>query len=60
MGEYVGEGGDASGGVRGDDSCGMRCLIKLTTLIGEAQVCSSSPARGGEIKGLFPNPSIPL
>jgi len=30
VGEDGGEGGDASGGVNGDDSCGMYCLVKLT------------------------------
>lgn len=56
-GSEVGEVGD---GIRGGDSCGMRYLIKLTALLGEAQMRSSSVARSGEIKGLFPNPLIPL
>jgi len=60
VGENGGEEGDGSGGVSGDDNCGMRYLIKLTALLGETQARSSSLACGGEIKGLFPNPSIPL
>ena len=60
VGEDGGEGGDVSGGVSGDDSCGMRCLINLTALLGEAQVRSSSSFNRGEINGLFPSPSIPL
>jgi len=28
-------GGEASGGVSGDGNCGMRCVIKLTSLLGE-------------------------
>lgn len=57
VGEDRGKVGD---GVRGGDNCRMRCLIKLTALLGETREHSSSPARGGEIKGLFPNPSITL
>lgn len=57
MGE---DGGDGSGGVSGDDNCRMRYLIKLTALLEETLACSSLFAKGGEIKGLFPNPSIPL
>lgn len=60
MGEDGHEEGDGSGGIGGDDKCGMRCLIKLTALLRETQACSSSLACRGEIKGLFPNPSIPL
>ena len=30
-----GEGGEAGGGVGGGGNCGMRCLIKLTALLGE-------------------------
>ena len=60
MGEVGGEEGDGSGGISGDDNYGMCCLIKLTALLGETQVHSSPLAQGGEIKGLFPNPLIPL
>lgn len=60
MGEDGGEGGDTSGGISGDDNCGMCCLIKLTALLGETQAHSSLLAHGGEIKGLFPNLSTPL
>ena len=60
MGEDGGEEGDGSGDISGDDNYGMRCLIILTTVLGEAQAFSSSLAHGGEIKGLFSNPSIPL
>ena len=60
MGEDGGEGGDMSGGVSGDDNCGISCPIKLTTLLEETQARSSSLTHRGEIKGLFLNPSIPL
>lgn len=60
VGKVGGEEGDGSGGVGGDDNCRMCCPIKLTALLGETQARSSSLSRGGEIKGLFPNPSIPL
>ena len=55
-----GEGGEAGGGVGGGGNCRMRCLIKLTALLGETQMRSSSLSREGESKGLFPNPSVPL
>ena len=51
--EVGGEEGDGSGGVNGYDNYGMCCLIKLNTLLGETQACSSSLTSGGEIKGLF-------
>jgi len=57
--EEGGEVGEVADGVSGSDSCGMCCLIKLTALLGETQAHSSSLAHGGEIKGLFPNSSIP-
>ena len=60
VGEDGGEAGDMSGGISGDGNCGMHYLIKLTALLGETQACSSLLTRRGEIKGLFPNPSIPL
>jgi len=62
VGEDGGDLGDVGGNVRGgwDGNCGMHCIIKLTALLGEAQVHPSSPAWGGEIKGLLPNHLIPL
>jgi len=58
--EDGGEVGEVGDGVSGGDNCGMRCLIKLTALLGETRVRSSSLSLEGEIKALFPNPSIPL
>lgn len=58
--EDGGEEGEVGDGISVGDNCGMHYLIKLTALIGEAQARSSSLACGGEIKGLFPNPPIPL
>ena len=55
-----GEGGEAGGGVSGGGNCGMRCLIKLTALLEETRASSSSLSHEGEIKGLFPNPSLRL
>lgn len=60
VGEDGGELGEVGDGVSGGDNCGMSCLVKLCALLGEIRACSSSLARGGEIKGLFPNPSISL
>jgi len=58
--EYRGEVGKVGDGISGGDNGRMRYLIKLTKLLEEARACSSSLTHGGEIKGLFPNPSIPL
>lgn len=58
--EDRGELGEVGDGVSGGDSYGMRCLIKLTALLIDTRVHSSSLARGGEIKGLLPSPSLPL
>ena len=55
-----GEGGEAGGGVSGGGNCKMRCLIKLTTLLGETRASSSLLSREGDIKGLFPNSPLPL
>ena len=60
MGEYGGEVGEAGEGISGGDSCGMPCHIKLISLLEETRAHSSSLTRGGEKKGLFPNPLIPL
>jgi len=60
VGEYGGEVGDASDGIGGGDNCRMCCLIKLTALLEETRASSSSLSHEGEIKGLFPNPSVPL
>jgi len=60
VGEDGDEIGEASEGVSGGDKCGMCFLIKLTALLRETRACSSLLTHGGEIKGLFPNPSIPL
>lgn len=58
--EEGGEVGEVGDGISGGDNCGIHYLIKLTILLGETQVRSSSLSRGGEIKGLIPNPLIPL
>ena len=55
-----GEGGEAGGGVGGSGNCRTHCLIKLTTLLEETFVISSSLSCEGEIKGLFSNSSLPL
>ena len=55
-----GEGGEAGGGVGGGGNCGMCCLIKLTVLLRETLENSYSLSHEGEIKGLFPNASLPL
>ena len=53
VGEDGGEVGEAGDGISGGDNCRMRCLIKLTTLLGETRASSSSLSCEGEIKGLF-------
>ena len=58
VGEDGGEVGEAREGISGGDSCGMRYLIKLTALLGETFVSSSSLSREGEIKVLFSNSSL--
>jgi len=58
--EGGGEVGEVSDGISGDDNGGMRYLIKLIALLRETKARSSSLSREGEIKGLFPNPSVPL
>ena len=58
MGGDGGEGGEVGGGVRGSGSHGMHCLIKLTALLEETLVSSSSLSCEGEIKGLFSNSSL--
>jgi len=61
-----GVGGDGGGegevgdSVGGGGNRGMLCLIKLTMLLGETLVNSSSLSREGEIKGLFSNSSLLL
>ena len=55
-----GEGGEAGGGVVGGGNHGICCFIKLTALLGETRVISSSLSHEGEIKGLFPNSPLPL
>ncbi len=60
MGEDGGEVGEESDGVSGGDSCGICYLIKLTTLLKETRVSSSSLSHDGEINGLFPNSPLPL
>jgi len=58
--EDGGKDDEVGDGISGHDNCGMHFLIKLIALLIETQARSSSLAREGEIKGLFPNPSIPL
>ena len=58
MGGDGGEGGETGGGVGGGGKCGSLCLIKLTVLLGETFMSSSSLSREGEIKGLFSNSSL--
>ena len=58
VGGEGGEGGEAGGGVGGGRKHGIRCLITLTTLLGEAFVSSSLLSYEGEIKGLFSNSSL--
>ena len=48
----VGEDGETGGGVERGGMRGILCLVKLITLLGETFASSSSPPRGGEIKGL--------
>ena len=60
VGEEGGERGVVGDGVSGGDHCGIRFLIKLTALLRETRARSSSLSHEGEIKGLFPNPSVPL
>ena len=60
VGEDGGEGGEAGGGVSGGGNCRIHCLIKLIALLEETQVRSSSLSCEDEVKGLFPNPSVPL
>jgi len=60
MGGDGGEGGETSGSVGEGGKCRIHYLIKLTTLLGETSVSSSSLSREGEIKGLVSNSSLPL
>lgn len=60
VGEGVGEGGEMCGSVSGGRNYGMHYLIKLTALIRGTRASSSSLSREGEIKGLFPNSSLPM
>ena len=53
VGSDGGEGGEVGGGVGGSGNCGMRCLIKLTALLGETFVSYSLLSYEDEIKGLF-------
>ena len=59
-GEDGGDGGEASGGVGGVGMRRIFCLIKLIALCGETFVSSSSFPHGGEIKGIFTGPLLPL
>ena len=59
-GEDGGEGGEASGGVGGGGIHKIFCLIKWITLRGETFASSSSSPHGGEIKGIFSGPLLPL
>ena len=52
MGEDRGEDGEIGGGVGGSGMHGIRCFIKLITLLGETFASSSSLSHEGEIKGL--------
>ena len=47
-----GEDGETGNGVSGGGMCGILCLIKLISLLGETFASSSSPPHRGEIKGL--------
>ena len=51
-------GGETSGGVGGGGKHGILYLIKLTMLLKETFMSSSSLSREGEIKGLFSNSSL--
>lgn len=51
MGEDEGEDSESGGGVGGGGIHGILYLIRLITLLGETFMSSSSPPRGGEIKG---------
>jgi len=53
-----GEGGEVGGGVGGGGNRGIRCLIKLTTLLRETFTSSSSLSHEDEINGLFSNSSL--
>ena len=59
MGEEGGEDGEIGGGVGGGGMRGIRCFIKLITLLGETFVISSSLSRQGEIKGLVSISTLP-
>lgn len=58
MGGDGGEDGETAGDVGGGGKHGINCLIRLTTLLGETFVRSSSLFREGEIKGLVSNSSL--
>jgi len=60
MSEDGGKGSEVGGGVGGGGMCGILCLIKLIALHGETFTSSSSSPRGGEIKGIFSGPLLPL
>lgn len=58
MGGDGGEEGEMGGRLGGGGKQGMHCLIRLTALLGETFVISSSLSREGEIKGLVSNSSL--
>ena len=60
MGGDGGAEGETGGGVGGGGKRGIRCLIKLTALLGETRASSSLLSREGEITGLFPSSPLPL
>jgi len=53
-----GDDGETGGGVGGGGMCGIRCLIRLITLLRENFGSSSSLSRAGEIKGIVSSSSL--
>jgi len=59
MDEVRGKYGETNGGVGGGGMHVILCFIRLITLLGETFASSSSPPRGGKIKGLVSSSVLP-
>jgi len=59
MDEDEGEDGETGGSVCGVGMHRILCLIKFIALLGETFASSSSPPRGGEMKGLVYSSILP-
>jgi len=60
VGEDGGEDGETGGGVGGSGLCGIRCFVKLITLLCDTFTSSSLLSYGGEIKGIVSSSMLPF